>query len=247
MGKKATNQHVITLLHIISIIGLALAVGFIVLIFLANNDNIQLWYKTYQETLASAENAVEAIDDKAYIFLIIIFLYAFKAMFPIYLYPLPALCAVTSTVFPYYYSIPINILGLVILYSLKYAWGTKVGANGVKMILNRNETVRFLVEWDGTGNPWMLSLFRLIPGIPINLVSKLYGAMGFKFRDFILLSLLGYFPFLMSYTFIGRNVFNPLSTAFLLPFVLMFIFISITTFALSMVLQIQTRRKKVNG
>lgn len=247
MGKKTTQQHVVTLLKILSAISLILAIVFIVLLFLAKNDNIQRWYQTYQETLMSAETAVESLDDKAYIFIILVFLYAFKAVFPIYLYPLPALCAVTSTVFPYYFSIPINVLGLVILYSLKYAWGTKVGANGVQMILKRNETVQYLVERDGNGNPWLLSLFRVIPGIPINLVSKLYGAMGFRYRDFILLSLLGYSPFLMFYTFIGRNVFNPLSTAFLLPFVMMFMLVSISTFALSKVIQIQARRKKNNG
>lgn len=246
MGKKTTQQHVVSLLNIITGISLVLAVVFIVLLFLAKNDNVQLWYKTYQETLSTAEQTVEHMDDKAYIFIVLIFLYAFKALFPIYLYPLPALCAVTSTVFEPYFSIPINVLGLIIMYSLKYAWGVKLGANSAQMILKRNETVQYLIERDGTGNPWLLSLFRLIPVIPKNLISQLYGAMGFDYCNFILLSLLGYAPFLISYTFIGRSVFNPLSTAFILPFILLFTFLGIISLATSKFLQIQTRRKQKN-
>ena len=247
MAKKTTQQHVITLLKILSAVSFVLAVAFIVLLFLSKNDNIQLWYKTYQETLATAEVKVETMNNKATIFVVIIFLFAFKSAFPVYLYPLPALCAVTSTVFEPYFSIPINVLGLVILYSFKYYWGTRVGANGVQMILQRNDTVRYFVERDGNGNPFLLPLLRFIPCMPINLISKLYGAMGFRYRDFLLLSLLGYTPLLVFYTFIGRNVFNPLSTAFLLPFIILFIFIGISMFILSKILQIQARRKKSNG
>lgn len=224
-----------------------LAVVFVILIFVSKNENIQQWYQTYQETLKMAEQGVEKMDNKASVFVVIIFLFAFKAAFPIYLYPLPALCAVTSTVFPAYLSIPINVLGLIVLYSIKFMWGTRVGASGVQAILQRSETVRFFIEKDGRGNPWLLPLFRLIPGIPINLVSKLYGAMGFRYRDFVLLSLIGYTPLLVSYTFIGRNVFNPLSTAFLLPFILLFALAAISLFALSTVLQKQTKRRRVNG
>lgn len=249
MGKKSKSQHLITLLRILSLISFVLAAVFIVLLFLSKNDKIQMWYQTYQDILLEAENRVANLDDKASVLIVLLFLFAFKAAFPIYLYPLPALCAVTSTVFPAYFSIPINVLGLVILYSIKYYWGTRVGASGVQAILSRSETVQYFIEKDGKGNPLLLPLFRLIPGIPINLVSQLYGAMGFRYRDYIMLSLLGYTPLLISYTFIGRNVFNPLSTAFLLPFILLFTLASISLFALSKVVQTQIvkRRKLTNG
>ena len=187
------------------------------------------------------------MNDKVSVLLVIIFLFAFKAVFPMYLYPLSALCAVTSAVFPAYFSIPINVVGLILLYSLKYYWGTKVGAKGVQTLLQKSETVQYLIEKDGKGNPWLLSLFRLVPGIPINLVSKLYGAMGFEYRKYVILSLIGYSPLLISYTFIGRNVFNPLSAAFIVPFILLFTLVSISLLAISKIFQIQyNRRKKVN-
>lgn len=247
MDKYKRDHSVIKLLQIASAISFILCIVFIILLILSRNSDIQLWYSRYLEYLASAEYKVEHMSEKFSVFLIVIFLYAFKAVFPIYLYPVSALCAVTSAVFPSYFSIPINLLGLSVLYSVKYFWGTKVGANGVQNILQKSETVRYLVERDGRGNPWLLALFRLVPGIPVNQVSKLYGAMGFKYEYFLLLSLVGYSPLLASYTFIGRNVFNPLSTAFLLPFILLFLLMGISMLAISKIVQIQSRRRKNNG
>lgn len=248
MSKKSKSQHLITIMRILSLISFVLAIVFVVLLFLSKNDNIQLWYKTYQDILVDAETKVTNMDDKASVLIVLLFLFAFKAVFPIYLFPLSALCAVTSTVFPAYLSIPINILGLVILYSIKYLWGKRVGANGVQAILSRSETVQDFIEKDGKGNPLLIPLFRLIPATPTNLVSQLYGAMGFRFRDFILLSLLGYSPRLISYTFIGQNVFNPLSAAFLLPFILLFTLASFSLFASSKVVETQiVKRRKLNN
>ncbi len=247
MDKYKKDHNTIKLLRILSGISFALCVVFIVLLAISKNDAIQLWYSRYQEYLISAEYKVEHMEDKYSIFLLVLFLYAFKAVFPIYLYPVSALCAITSAVFPSYFSIPINLFGLTMLYSIKYFWGIRVGAGGVQTILQKNEMVRYVVERDGRGNPWLLALFRLVPGMPINVVSKLYGAMGFRYEYFLLLSLFGYSPLLISYTFIGRNVFNPLSTAFLLPFILLFLLVGISMLAISKIVQIQSRRRKNDG
>lgn len=241
------DHSIIKLTRFASFLSFILCIVFIVLLILSKNDDIRLWYSKYLEYLAASEYKVEHMDDKYSIFLIVLFLYAFKAVFPIYLYPVSALCAITSAVFPPYFSIPINLLGLTVLYSIKYFWGTKVGSSGVQSILQKNETVRYLVERDGKGNPWMLALFRLVPGIPINAVSKLYGALGFRYEYFLVLSLVGYAPLVASYTFIGRNVFNPLSTAFILPFILLFLLMGISMLAISKIVQIQSRRRKNNG
>ena len=246
-SKKTREEHIRSLLYIVSMLCLILAVVFIVLLILTQNTNIQQWYQTYTTYLWQAERAVETMDDKLSIFVVIVFLYTFKGIFPLQFYPLSLLCAITSTVFPAYFSIPINLAGLTILFSLRYYWGKRVGSDAIQSILKKNITIRTVIENDGRGNPWLLAVFRLIPSIPPNPVSKLYGAMGFKYKDFIILSLLGFAPQLISYTFIGRNVFDPLSAAFLVPFILLFILISISTFALSKILKIQYRRKSANG
>ena len=245
--KKTKEQHLRSLLYVISALCLILAVVFVVLLILSKNTHIQQWYNTYTKYLLEAEHSVEAMDDKPSILIIILFLYVFKAIFPIQFYPLSVLCAITSTVFPAYLSIPINFFGLSTFFSIRYYWGRRVGSDAIQSILNKSITIRSIIENDGRGNPWLLAVFRLIPSIPPNPVSKLYGAMGFRYRDYIILSLLGFAPQLITYTFIGRNVFNPLSAAFLVPFILLFILISISTFAISKILKIQYRRKSTHG
>ena len=245
--KKSREDHIRSLLYIVSVLSLILAVVFIVLLVLSKISYVQQWYQTYIKYLLEAERSVETMDDKASVFVIIIFLYVFKAIFPIQFYPLSVLCAITSTVFPAYFSLPINLAGLSAFFSIRYYWGRRVGSDAIQSILKKNVTIRTVIESDGKGNPWLLALFRLIPSIPPNPLSKLYGAMGFVYRDYIILSLLGFLPQLITYTFIGRNVFNPLSAAFLVPFILLFVLISISTFALSKILKIQYRRKSTHG
>lgn len=242
---KKQQLFVVRLLNILTVISFVLMGVFIALIIISKNSNIQEWYGQYLEMLTTAQLRVESMDDKFSVFLVLIFLFLFKAIFPFYLFPLSALCAVTSTVFKPYLSIPINLLGLALLYSTKYFWGRKVGASSVQSILNKSETVSYLIQLDdGRGNPWLLAFFRLIPGIPVNLVSKLYGAMGFKYKYFLMLSFIGYSPLLISYTFIGRNVFNPLSTSFLLPLVMMFMLLGVSMMTISRIIKIQSRRRR---
>lgn len=245
--KKSREQRIRSLLNLISALCLILAVAFTALLIISCNDHVQQWYQTYIKYLLDAEHSVEAMDDKLNVLIVIVFLYVFKAVFPIQFYPLSVLCAITSTVFPAYFSLPVNTLCLSVFFSIRYYWGRRVGSEAIQSILKRNVTISSLIENDGKGNPWLLAVFRLIPSIPPNPVSKLYGAMGFRFRDYILLSLLGFAPQLITYTFIGRNVFNPLSAAFLVPFILLFLLISISTFGISKILKIQYRRKNSNG
>lgn len=247
INKKTKEEQIQTLLNLLSVLSFAVAFLLIIVLVLSTIDSIQEWYATYKAYLLEIEHAVENMGDKASIFVVILFLYTFKAIFPIQFYPLSVLCAITSTVFPPYFSIPINIMGLVILFSIRYYWGRRVGSDAVQSILSKNVAIKSIIENDGKGNPWLLSCFRLIPSMPPNIVSKLYGAMGFRYRDFIFLSLLGFAPQLISYTFIGSNVFNPLSPAFLIPFILLFILISVSALAVGKILQVQNRRKISNG
>ena len=79
MDKYKRDHSVIKLLQIVSAISFILCVVFIILLILSRNSDIQLWYSRYLEYLASAEYKVEHMSEKFSVFLIVIFLYAFKA------------------------------------------------------------------------------------------------------------------------------------------------------------------------
>ena len=222
----------------------ALAVIFTVLLILSWNDHVQMWWKTYQDYLLDAQKQVENMGSKMYLIFTVMFLFAFKAFIP--LYPLSLVVAATGAVFPVYFAVPINIIGMTLHYTLKYLFGKRLGPGGVNNILQRSETIRAIMKTDDAGNPWLLVVFRMIPFFPVNPVSQLYGSLGFEYWKFLLLSLLGYSPLLMSYTIVGKNIYNPLSAGFLLPLIVLSVLGAIVSYAIRM-LWFYTEKRRNNN
>ncbi|MBQ7596361.1 MAG: TVP38/TMEM64 family protein [Clostridia bacterium] len=185
------------------------------------------------------------MENKWLLFLTLMFLFGFKAFWP--LYPLSLVCAATGVVFPFYIAIPVNIAGMILHYTLKYIWGKRMGPGGVNLILKKNETLSRFIKMNDTGNPWLLVILRFIPFIPVNPVSQLYGSMGFNYGKFILLSLAGYMPLLCSYTLVGRNATNPLSAGFLIPLIVLAFAGSAVAYTISIILNYQKYRSEKNG
>lgn len=221
-----------------------LAITFFVLLILSWNEHVQVWWKTYQDYLFNAQIQVEELGNKGYLIFTIMFLYAFKAFIP--LYPLSLVCAATGAVFPVYFAVPINIVGMALHYTLKYVFGKRLGPGGANMIIQRSETIRSIMKTDDAGNPWLLVAFRLVPFFPVNPVSQLYGSLGFKYWKFLLLSLFGYMPLLLSYTLVGRNVYNPLSAGFLIPLIVLSVLGAIVSYAIRVMLFYTAKRRKNN-
>lgn len=220
-------------------------VTFVVLLILSGSDSVQRWWQTYQDYLSDAQEKVENMNNKGYLFLTLMFLFMFKAFWP--LYPLSILCAISGVVFPFYIAIPVNICGMVIHYTIKYIWGKRMGPGGVNIILKKNETIRRIFKTEDAGNPWLLAVMRLIPFIPVNPISQLYGSLGFKYGKFLILSLIGYMPLLCSYTFVGRHVFNPLSAGFLIPLAVLSFAGAAVAYIISAIMNYQKNRSDKNG
>ena len=85
------------------------------------------------------------------------------------------------------------------------------------MILNIKK-LRFVRDWihfKGNGNPYVLAVTRLVPFIPIGMVSKYYGSMRYDFVYYSFLSMLGFAPRLFVYTKLGTSWTNPFSVTFI--------------------------------
>lgn len=229
---------------IISIICFAAGIALVVLLHFSGNESVRHWWQTYENYLSEMQMKVENMDNKGYLFLTLMFLFGFKAFWP--LYPLSILCAAAGVVFPFYIAIPVNIAGMIIHFTIKYLWGKRMGPGGVNLILQKNETIRRLIRTEDAGNPWLLVVFRFVPFIPVNSVSQLYGSLGFSYRKFLLLSLAGYMPLLCSYTLVGRNAHNPLSAGFLIPLIILAFSGAVISLVISIVLKYQKNRSEKN-
>lgn len=187
--------------------------------FISKINFLEEKYEEYIIWLSDLEYKVASIDNLWLLILVVMLLYFVKTAFP--LYPVSIICVATAMVFPTPASFAINIAGMVLLFSVKYVMGTNTGGGNAQKLIRKSKIARKLIESEGSGNPWVLFIFRLIPSFPINSVSQLYGAMGFPFWKYILISLAGYMPKMAFYIIIGNNVSNPFSLKFSVPLILL--------------------------
>lgn len=244
MGKK--GKFHLNAVIVAGIVMISVGVALCVLLNVLKLPHVQEWYEQYEDVLMNFENRIVNLDNKTWIFLIIMFLFSLKAVLPFPIYPVSFLCVTTSVVFNVYISLAVNALGLSLLFSVKYFWGKRTGSGFAGRILPRYEKAWSIVEHNGNGNPWLLVGMRAVPVFPINAVSGLYGSLDFGYFRYLLLSLLGFIPKLSFYTIIGRNVFNPLSSAFILPIALLIMLSGISMIAINLIVD-TINRKTIQG
>lgn len=239
MEKRKKQQ---TILMVSALAMLILAAAVLILMLTMQVSEIRLWYDEIQQRLLDFEQRVMSIDNKWLFLIALILLVIIKAYVPIL--SVSALCLITGAFFSGYWAIAINTLLCALLFTIKYYWGARFGGGNALKFLNKYDYIHDVLEHNGYGNPWLLFVLRLTPSFPINSVSRLYGAMGLNYRKYLLLSLAGFLPKLLSYTLIGRNVFDPLSPSFLLPIIIFFSFSGLFLLSLNGVLAWIYRGKK---
>ena len=186
-----------------------------VVVYLLRYDQLWLWYKVYQEKLLEAEQFIQSLGISWKFVLAMLIVFLVRAFIPFL--AVSAICVLTGAVLPSYWALIVNFLGIIIMMSIKYFEGMKFGSGNAGKIISKNERARKIIESSGKVNKALLFALRLIPGFPLGSVSRIYGSLKFPYWQFILLSAAGFAPKLLSYTFMGTNVFDPLSSAFLVP------------------------------
>ena len=203
---------------IMNVAGIALlisAAAVSVVVYLLRYDQLWLWYKVYQEKLLEAEQFIQSLGISWKFVLAMLIVFLVRAFIPFL--AVSAICVLTGAVLPSYWALIVNFLGIIIMMSIKYFEGMKFGSGNAWKIISKNERARKIIESSGKVNKALLFALRLIPGFPLGSVSRIYGSLRFPYWQFILLSAAGFAPKLLSYTFMGTNVFDPLSSAFLVP------------------------------
>lgn len=203
---------------IMNVAGIALlisAAAVSVVVYLLRYDQLWLWYNVYQEKLLEAEQFIQSLGISWKFVLTMLIVFLVRTFIPFL--AVSAICVLTGAVLPSYWALIVNFLGIIIMMSIKYFEGMKFGSGNAWKIISKNERARKIIESSGKVNKALLFALRLIPGFPLGSVSRIYGSLRFPYWRFILLSAAGFAPKLLSYTFMGTNVFDPLSSAFLVP------------------------------
>lgn len=198
---------------------IVLSMAVAVLLVSLQYDSLWWWYAQSKQKLAQLEDFILHID-RTWIFIgAMMLLFAVKSVFPIY--ATSTVCFLTGIVLPIYFAIPVNIAGFVVLLTIRYFWGRRFGAGNAWKMISKAEIIKRLIEQDGKVNSLVLIALRLIPCMPINGISGIYGSLDFGYGKFILFSVIGFLPKLISFTIVGRNVYDPLSAGFLVPIMLL--------------------------
>lgn len=222
--KRTKKPKLLLLFGGLILVLLSLAV--FVLILSLEYEELWRWYAQIKQSLAALEDFILHIDIAWLFALAILLLFAVKSVIPIY--PTSTVCFLTGAVLPMYFAIPVNIIGFAVLLTVRYFWGRRFGAGNAWKLISKTDTLRKLIQQDGKGNSALLVALRLIPVVPVNSISGIYGSFDFGYLKFILFSVIGFMPRLISYTFVGRNVFDPLSGGFLVPIMLILFFTGIS-------------------
>jgi uncharacterized membrane protein YdjX (TVP38/TMEM64 family) len=230
-----------SLINLIGALLLVCAAVLIVLLFFVHSPELQRWYGVYQARLSTLETMVLELRNVWLIMAVVMLLYAIKSF--VSLFPVSMLCVITAAVLPVPLSFAVHVLGITLLVSLKYLWGFHRGGGQFQRLLSINNDIRIFLERDGKGNPWLLFVFRVLPSFPINTISQIYGAMGFDYVDFVLISLLGFLPKLVSYIILGSHAFNPLSIPFLIPLIILFTLSGVSLIGVNSIVSSVMRQK----
>ncbi|MBQ8980557.1 MAG: TVP38/TMEM64 family protein [Eubacterium sp.] len=211
---------------IIALVTMALLVALVIM--LINHTTLEMRFNTIINWLEKIDRAVTNLDTEREILICIFALYIAKCQLPL---PMSFLCAISGAVFPLDRALLINVVCTLFFFLVKYFEGEFIGGGWAGMILNikKMHFIRDWIQFKGNGNPYFLSVTRLIPAIPLGMVSKYYGSMHYDLIYYMLLSLLGYAPRLYIYTKLGAAFTNPFSVQFITLLIILVAFTGISS------------------
>ena len=237
---KKTKRHQTNLISFIIVLA-TLAALILLGIVLAKHATLETRYFAIINFLTRIDNAVAGLDTQMEILLCIFALYIAKCQLPI---PISFLIAISGMVYPLGEALIVNIAFCVFFFTVKYFEGTFIGGGWAGMILNikKMHFIRDWIHFKGNGNPYVLAVTRIIPAIPLGMVSKYYGSLRYDFVYYTLLSILGFFPRIYIYTKLGAAFTNPFSPQFLVPLIIIVAFTGVSSLIFNIFYGIKSRQ-----
>ena len=205
-------------------------------------DQFILWYGRYTETLSDFEIWIENYGATPLAVIIILVNYALKAVMP--WFPVSCICVASAVLFKWYEALIINIIGLSILFMLKFFWGKHFGGGNAEKLLMKYDSAYKLVDKSRFGSGVVLFFSRFLPSVPINAVSCLYGTTDMPLWRYLVISIAGFLYKAITYIIIGRNVFDPASASFVVPFIPLVLLSGIIFLSLSSAIEGGNNKRK---
>ncbi|MBQ3904356.1 MAG: hypothetical protein II744_05210 [Eubacterium sp.] len=210
-------------------------------IVLHNQVKLETQFIALINFLTKLDNAVAQLDTQVEILICIFALYIAKCQLPI---PMSFLVAISGMVFPLSEALLVNVIFCFFFFSVKYVEGVFIGGGWTGIILSfkRMHFIRDWIEFKGNGNPYVLTVTRMIPAISLSMISKYYGSLRYDFLYYSILSLVGFAPRLYMYTKLGAAYTNPFSPRFIIPLMIIVGFSGFTSLIFNVFYGIKSRQ-----
>ena len=177
---------------------------------------------------------IRGLPNRWLMLIAILFVFLLKNFIPI---PFPFIFIMSGIIFDSYKAVAINIVGFSIVLMTKYWWGRKFGGGTAIKQLQKYDNVREMMYRPGNAKLGVLVALRLIPSIPVNMVSKIYGGMKFPAGRCLIASVIGFLPKIWTYSVVGGNVSQPFTWHFMGPIVALFILSGTVTLIVNIALE----------
>lgn len=244
VNKTHKQNTILKILKISAIVCFVAAAVLMVLMILFQIDGIREKYDEYLAFLEEFEMRVASLKNRWLILVVIFLLFLLRSLSMIY--PYSMVYMITAMVFEPHLSFFINLTGMAFTFAFRYYTGLEMGEGTVNKVLKKNPAIISSMEAGGKGNPVVLLALRLIPGVPINTVSHLYGSLHYPFVRYMLISTAAYVPKMISFSFIGTNVYNPFSAKFFAPLIILLLFTGISLLVLRTVFIVKYKFSEKN-
>lgn len=159
--------------------------------------------------------------DKVAAFGLIMALFAVKSV--VAFIPFSVLFISSGMVFSAPVAMGVSVLGFALLISVKFLWGKKFGGGNAHKLAVKSKSITRFMDLKGKGNKWMLVVLRFVPFVPVGTISRAYGATEMKYLPFVGLSVLGFLPRVVLWSFVGSNIFDPFTPTFMAPIIVLLI------------------------
>ena len=231
MSEKSNRERILLKLWRFGGVSCFIAAAVFIVIGVAMRfESVYDRYSQYLVALVELENKVAALQTRWLIIIVIFLLYLLRSLSMIY--PYTIVYIISAMVFPPVESFIINMLGMAMTFALRYYTGIVMGEGYWNKVLKRHPTVNSVFETRGKGSPLLLFALRLVPFCPLNTLSHLYGTFEYPFLQYMLLSCIAITPRMITYSFIGYSVYDPLSSNFIIPMTVLLIFSGCASFFL---------------
>lgn len=126
------------------------------------------------------------------------------------------LYAASGILFPLAAAIAVNFTGTVVMVTIPYFIGGKLGSRAAGRIVKKYPKAAQIQEMRKKNDVFLVFLIRLIGILPCDIVSLYMGAVRIPYWKYLGGCLLGFLPSMVTFPVMGMNIKNPRSPAFLI-------------------------------